>query len=79
MAAPKNKRTEEDLKPYLQFYQMLSHGETLKLYIATSTMAVSVVLVREEDRKQLPINCVSRIGSSVTWRSDIRRKVSGML
>ena len=35
-------------------------GETLQLYIAVSTTAVSAVLVREEDKPQHPVYYVSK-------------------
>ena len=53
----------EDLKVYLSSPPLLSPsqpGEELFLYLAVSPAAVSVALVREEDKVQRPVYYVSR-------------------
>ena len=53
----------EDLKRYLSNLSLLSppkEGENLYLYLAVSTTAVSVALIREEAKKQLPVYYVSQ-------------------
>ena len=53
----------QELKRNLSNTPLLStskEGENLYLYLAVSTTAVSATLVREEDRKQLPIYYVSQ-------------------
>ena len=52
----------QDLKRYLSNPPLLSslkEGENLYLYLAVSTTAVSVALIREEAKKHLPIYYVS--------------------
>ncbi|KAL0400248.1 UNVERIFIED_CONTAM: Transposon Ty3-I Gag-Pol polyprotein [Sesamum radiatum] len=54
----------EELKAYLTKLPLLvkpSPGETLYLYLSVAPQAVSSVLIREEDRKQLPIYYVSKV------------------
>uniref|UniRef100_A0A2N9HNZ2 Uncharacterized protein n=1 Tax=Fagus sylvatica TaxID=28930 RepID=A0A2N9HNZ2_FAGSY len=53
----------EELKKYLMTPPLLSpskQGEELYLYLAVSPTAISSALVREEDRRQLPIYYTSR-------------------
>ena len=53
----------QELKCYLSNPPLLSpfkQGEDLYLYLAVSTTAVSATLIREEDKKQLPIYYVSQ-------------------
>ena len=48
----------QELKRYLSNPPLLSlskEGENLYLYLAVSATAVNVALIREEDRKQLPV------------------------
>jgi hypothetical protein len=48
----------EELKKYLTTPPLLSpskQGEELYLYLAVSLMAISLALIREEDRRQLPV------------------------
>ena len=48
----------QELKRYLSNPPLLSpskEGENLYLYLAVSTIAVSAALIREEERKQLPV------------------------
>ena len=55
--------TFQDLKRYLSNPPLLSplkEGESLFLYLAVSTTAVSVALIREENRVQLSIYYVSQ-------------------
>ncbi|KAL0420705.1 UNVERIFIED_CONTAM: hypothetical protein Slati_3093400 [Sesamum latifolium] len=54
----------EELKAYLARLPLLvkpSPGETLYLYLSAAPQAVSSVLIREEDEKQLPIYYVSKV------------------
>ena len=51
------------MKRYLSNLPLLSpskEGENLYLYLAVSTTAVSVALIREEAKKQLPVYYVSQ-------------------
>ncbi|XP_019246477.1 PREDICTED: uncharacterized protein LOC109226132 [Nicotiana attenuata] len=61
----------EELKRYLSSPPLLrtpEEGETLYLYLAVSEIAVSGVLVREEQGMQFPIYYVSRtLGDAKTW------------
>ncbi|XP_075669875.1 uncharacterized protein LOC142639604 [Castanea sativa] len=53
----------EDLKVYLSASSLLSSsmpGEELLLYLAVSSAAVSVALIREEDKVQRPVYFISR-------------------
>ena len=53
----------QELKRYLSNPPLLSpskEGENLYLYLAVSTMAISVALIREEERKQLTVYYVSQ-------------------
>nr|XP_023882263.1 uncharacterized protein LOC111994609 [Quercus suber] len=53
----------QELKLYLSHPPLLSpskEGENLYLYLAVSSTAVSAALIREEDRKQLPVYYVSQ-------------------
>ena len=52
----------QELKRYLSSPPLLSpskEGENLYLYLAVSASAVSVTLIREEGKKQLPVYYVS--------------------
>ncbi|KAL0344699.1 UNVERIFIED_CONTAM: hypothetical protein Sradi_4301200 [Sesamum radiatum] len=54
----------EELKAYLAKLHLLvkpSPGETLYLYLSVAPQAVSSVLIREEDGKQLPIYYLSKV------------------
>ncbi|KAL0413492.1 UNVERIFIED_CONTAM: Retrovirus-related Pol polyprotein from transposon.6, partial [Sesamum radiatum] len=54
----------EELKAYLAELPLLvkpSPGETLYLYLSVAPQAVSSVLIREEEGKQLPIYYVSKV------------------
>ncbi|KAL0456624.1 UNVERIFIED_CONTAM: hypothetical protein Slati_1001600 [Sesamum latifolium] len=54
----------EELKSYLAELPLLvkpSPGDTLYLYLSTTPQAVSSVLIREEEGKQLPIYYVSKV------------------
>nr|XP_023904367.1 uncharacterized protein LOC112016094 [Quercus suber] len=53
----------QELKRYLSNSSLLSlskEGENLYLYLAVSSTAISAALIREEDRKQLPVYYVSQ-------------------
>ena len=53
----------QDLKRYLTSPLLLSKpkdGEQLFIYLVVSEGAISVVLVREEEGKQFPVNYVSK-------------------
>ncbi|XP_075645776.1 uncharacterized protein LOC142616909 [Castanea sativa] len=53
----------QELKRYLSNPPLLSppkKGENLYLYLATSVTAISASLIREEDKKQLPVYYVSQ-------------------
>ena len=53
----------QELKRYLSNPPLLSpakQGEDLYLYLAVSATAVSAVLIREENKKQLPVYYVSQ-------------------
>ena len=53
----------QELNMYLSNPPLLSlckEGESLQLYLAVSAMAVSAALIREEDKKQLPVYYVSQ-------------------
>ncbi|KAL0449449.1 UNVERIFIED_CONTAM: hypothetical protein Slati_1501300 [Sesamum latifolium] len=61
----------EELKAYLSRLPLLvkpSPGETLYLYLSIAPQAVSSVLIREEDGKQLPIYYVSKLLSGAEGR-----------
>ncbi|KAL0292664.1 UNVERIFIED_CONTAM: hypothetical protein Sradi_6980700 [Sesamum radiatum] len=54
----------EDLKAYLATLPLLvkpSPGETLYLYLSVAPQAISSILIREEEGKQLPIYYVSKV------------------
>ncbi|KAL0439123.1 UNVERIFIED_CONTAM: hypothetical protein Slati_2395300 [Sesamum latifolium] len=54
----------EELKAYLARFPLLvkpSPGDTLYLYLSVAPQAVSSVLIREEEEKQLPIYYVSKV------------------
>ena len=53
----------QELKRYLSHPPLLSpskEGESLQLYLAVSATAISAALIREEDKKQLPVYYVSQ-------------------
>ncbi|XP_075663358.1 uncharacterized protein LOC142632932 [Castanea sativa] len=53
----------QELKRYLSNPPLLSpskEGENLNLYLAASVTAVSAALIREEDKKQLPVYYISQ-------------------
>jgi len=55
--------TFQELKYYMSNPPLLSPSkerENLYLYLAVSAMAVSTTLIREEDKKQLPVYYVSQ-------------------
>ena len=61
----------KDLKKYLSSAPLLSLsklGEELYLYLVVSQVAVSTVLVREEDRSQRPVYFISRAFRGVEVR-----------
>ena len=61
----------QDLKRYLSNPPLLSpskQGESLYLYLAVSETAVSATLIREEDRKQLPVYYVSQAFQGAEFR-----------
>ena len=67
----------EDLKAYLSSPSLLSPsklGEELFLYLAVSSAAISVALVKEEDRVQKPVYTLARLSEAQKkgthrWRS----------
>ena len=61
----------QELKRYLSNPPLLSlskQGESLYLYLAVSETAVSVALIREEDRKQLPVYYISQAFQGAEFR-----------
>nr|XP_023928468.1 uncharacterized protein LOC112039793 [Quercus suber] len=61
----------QELKLYLNNPPLLSpskEGENLYLYLAVSSTAVSAALIREEDRKQLPVYYVSQAFQGAEFR-----------
>ncbi|KAL0437552.1 UNVERIFIED_CONTAM: Retrovirus-related Pol polyprotein from transposon [Sesamum radiatum] len=69
----------EDLKAYLARLPLLvkpSPGETLYLYLSVAPQAVSSVLIREEEGKQLPIYYVSKVLNGVEGRYTPIEKVT---
>ena len=53
----------QELKRYLSNPPLLSptkEGESLQLYLAVSTTAVSAALIREEGKKQLPVYYINQ-------------------
>ncbi|KAL0402613.1 UNVERIFIED_CONTAM: Ribonuclease HI [Sesamum latifolium] len=61
----------EELKAYLARLPLLvkpSPGDTLYLYLSVAPQAVSSVLIREEEGKQLPIYYVSKVLNGVEGR-----------
>ncbi|XP_065635254.1 uncharacterized protein LOC136069991 [Quercus suber] len=61
----------QELKRYLNNPPLLSpskEGENLYLYLAVSSAAVSAALIREEDRKQLPVYYVSQAFQGAEFR-----------
>ena len=61
----------QDLKRYLSNPPLLcpsKQGENLYLYLVVSKTAVSAALIREEDRKQLPIYYVSQAFQEAEFR-----------
>ena len=63
--------TFQELKRYLSNPPLLSpskQGESLYLYLAVSETVVSASLIREEDRKQLPIYYVSQAFQGAEFR-----------
>ncbi|KAL0434423.1 UNVERIFIED_CONTAM: hypothetical protein Slati_2776600 [Sesamum latifolium] len=64
-------RAFEELKNYLAGLPLLvksSPGDTLYLYLSTIPQAVSSILIREEEGKQLPIYYVSKVLNSAEGR-----------
>ncbi|KAL0453493.1 UNVERIFIED_CONTAM: Retrovirus-related Pol polyprotein from transposon.6 [Sesamum latifolium] len=54
----------EELKSYLAGLSLLvkpSPGDTLYLYLSTTSQAISSILIREEEGKQMPIYYVSKV------------------
>ena len=63
--------TFQELKRYLSNPPLLSpskEGESLYLYLAVSKTAVSAALIREEDKRQLPIYYVSQAFQGAEFR-----------
>ena len=61
----------QELKRYLSNPPLLSpskQGESLYLYLAVSETTVSAALIREEDRKQLPVYYVSQAFQGAEFR-----------
>nr|XP_023909274.1 uncharacterized protein LOC112020937 [Quercus suber] len=61
----------QELKLYLSNSPLLSpskEGENLYLYLAVSSTAVSAALIREEDKKQLPVYYVSQAFQGAEFR-----------
>ena len=61
----------QDLKRYLSNPPLLSpskQGESLYLYLVVSETAVNAALIREEDRKQLPVYYVSQAFQGVEFK-----------
>ena len=64
----------EELKAYLSFPPLLSPsqpGEELFLYLAVSPVAVSIALIREEDRVQKPVYYASRALRTRPWKNSL--------
>ena len=62
--------TFQELKRYLShppFLSLSTKGESLQLYLAMSATAVSVALIREEDKKQLLVYYVSQAFQGVEF------------
>ncbi|KAL0295115.1 UNVERIFIED_CONTAM: hypothetical protein Sradi_6851600 [Sesamum radiatum] len=69
----------EDLKSYLARLPLLvkpSPGETLYLYLSVAPQAVSSVLIREKQGKQLPIYYVSKVLSGAEERYTLIEKMT---
>ncbi|KAK3020027.1 hypothetical protein RJ639_004987 [Escallonia herrerae] len=67
------------LKEYLASYPLLSkpvRGEELFLYLAVAEFAISTVLIREQDSRQLPIYYVSKVLQGVELRYPNTEKLS---
>ncbi|KAL0456609.1 UNVERIFIED_CONTAM: Retrovirus-related Pol polyprotein from transposon [Sesamum latifolium] len=65
----------EELKSYLAGLPLLvknSPGDTLYLYLSATSQAVSSVLIRKEERKQLPIYYVSKVLNGAEGRTTIK-------
>nr|XP_023929639.1 uncharacterized protein LOC112040950 [Quercus suber] len=69
----------QELKCYLSNPPLLSpskEGENLYLYLAVSSTAVSAALIREEDRKQLPVYYVSQAFQGAEFRYSRIEKIT---
>ena len=68
----------KDLKVYFSYPSLLSPsklGEELFLYLAVSLVAVSIALVREEDKVQKPIYYTSQALRGVEERCPLMEKL----
>ncbi|KAL0420855.1 UNVERIFIED_CONTAM: Retrovirus-related Pol polyprotein from transposon [Sesamum latifolium] len=57
-------QTFEELKSYLAGLRLLVkpiQGDTLYLYLSTTSQAVSSILIRKDEGKQMPIYCASKV------------------
>ena len=69
----------KELKSYLMTPPLLSpskQGEELYLYLVVSLTAISSALVREEDRRQLPVYYTSRAFRGVKERYPLMEKLA---
>nr|XP_023924002.1 uncharacterized protein LOC112035401 [Quercus suber] len=69
----------QELKRYLSNPPLLSpskEGENLYLYLAVSSTAVSAALIREENRKQLPVYYVSQAFQGAEFRYPKIKKIT---
>ena len=72
----------QELKRYLSNPPLLSlskEGENLYLYLAVSAIVVSTTLIREEDRKQLPVYYVSQAFQEVKAKYPRIEKIAFVL
>ena len=72
----------QELKRYLSNPPLLSlskEGENLYLYLAVSAIVVSATLIREEDRKQLPVYYVSQAFQEVKAKYPRIEKIAFVL
>ena len=72
----------QELKRYLSnppFLSLSKEGENLYLYLAVSASVVSAALIREEDKKQLPVYYVSQAFQGAESRYPRIEKIAFML